>query len=45
MENSPYAVIPFPENYRVGNVYSMIVFGLKITEFEYAYRLDGPWDP
>lgn len=45
MESSPYAVIPFPEKYRVGNVYSMLVFGLKITEFEYAYRLDGPWDP
>ena len=23
----------------------MIVFGLKIDEFEYAYRLDGPYDP
>ncbi len=41
----PYAVLPFPETYRVGNVYSMIVFGLDIEEFEYAYRADGPWDP
>ena len=41
----PYAVIPFPENYRIGNVYSMIVFGLNVEEFEYAYRLDGPYDP
>ena len=23
----------------------MIVFGLDIEEFEYAYRLDGPYDP
>lgn len=44
MEDEPYAVIPFPENYRIGNVYSMIVFGLHIEDFEYAYRLDGPYD-
>lgn len=41
----PYAVIPFPETYRIGNVYSMIVFDLDIEAFEYAYRADGPWDP
>lgn len=23
----------------------MMVFGLDIEEFEYAYRLDGPWKP
>ena len=40
----PYAVIPFPENYRIGFCYSMIVFDLDIEEFEYAYRLDGPYD-
>lgn len=41
----PYAVLPFPRHYRTGNVYSMIVFGLDIEEFEYAYRLDGPYNP
>ena len=41
----PYARIPFPPDYRVGNVYSMFVFGLKADEFEYAYSIDGPWDP
>ncbi|MCR4589567.1 MAG: glycogen debranching protein GlgX [Lachnospiraceae bacterium] len=41
----PYAVIPFPNNYRIGNVYSMIVFDLDIEDFEYAYRVDGPNDP
>ena len=40
----PYAVIPFPESYRIGFCYSMIVFDLDIEEFEYAYRLDGPYD-
>ena len=43
--SQPFASIPFPEHYRIGNVFSMIVFGLKIDEFEYAYRLDGPYDP
>ncbi len=45
MEEKPYAVLRFPENYKIGKVYSMIVFGLKIEEFEYAYRLDGPYNP
>ncbi len=40
----PYAVIKFPDHYRIGHVYSMIVFGLDIFEFEYAYRVDGPRD-
>ncbi|MCI8560055.1 MAG: glycogen debranching enzyme [Dorea sp.] len=45
MEDEPYAVLKFPDHYRIGNVYSMIVFGLHITDFEYAYRLDGPYEP
>ena len=40
----PYAIIPFPNNYKIGNVYSMIVFGLDIAKFEYAYMVDGPYD-
>ena len=44
-EAEPYAVLPFPEHYRIGNVYSMIVFKLNIEEFEYAYRVDGPYVP
>ncbi len=40
----PYAVLKFPENYKIGHVYSMIVFGLDIQEFEYAYRMDGPYN-
>ena len=41
----PFAVLPFPQSYRIGNVYSMIVFKLNIEEFEYAYRVDGPYEP
>ena len=44
-EKEPFAVLPFPHHYRIGNVYSMIVFKLNIEEFEYAYRVDGPYDP
>lgn len=44
-EEEPYAVLPFPDEYKVGDVYSMIVFGLKIEEFEYAYRIDGKYEP
>ncbi|NBJ90254.1 glycogen debranching enzyme [Acutalibacter sp. 1XD8-36] len=44
-EDHPYGEIPFPEPYKIGNVYSMIVFRLDIAEFEYAYRVDGPYDP
>ena len=43
--SEPYAVLPFPQHYRIGNVYSMIVFKLNIEEFEYAYRVDGPYEP
>ena len=45
MEEEPFAVLPFPKHYRIGNVYSMIVFKLNIEEFEYAYRVDGPYAP
>lgn len=44
-EEEPYAILPFPEEYKIGDVYSMIVFGLNIEEFEYAYRVDGPYNP
>lgn len=44
-EEEPFAILPFPENYKIGKVYSMIVFGLNINDFEYAYRLDGPYNP
>lgn len=44
-EEEPYVVLPFPEEYKIGDVYSMLVFGLDIEDFEYAYRIDGPYDP
>ena len=43
-EKEPYARLKFPEAYHIGNTYSMLVFDLKIEEFEYAFQLDGPYD-
>ena len=44
-QEEPFAVLPFPEAYKIGDVYSMLVYGLNIDEFEYAYRVDGPYCP
>ena len=44
-QEDPFAVLPFPEDYKIGDVYSMIVFDLDIEEIEYAYRVDGPYRP
>ena len=32
-ESKPYAVLPFPESYKIGDVYAMVVFDLDIEEF------------
>lgn len=44
-EEEPFAVIPFPDSYRIGDVYSIFIFGLDHTDLEYAYRVDGPHKP
>ena len=44
-EEEPYAALPFPEAYKIGDVYSMIVYDLNVEDFEYAYRIDGPNKP
>ena len=44
-DQEPFAVIPFPDEFRIGNVFSMIVYGLDYEEIEYGYRMDGPYDP
>ena len=43
-EKEPYARLKYPEAYHIGNTFAMLVFGLKIDEFEYAFQLDGPYD-
>lgn len=40
----PKAEIPFPDYFRIGNVWSMVVFGLDYENIEYGYRMEGPYD-
>lgn len=44
-EPKPYARIPFPDSYRIGDTYSMLVYDIKPDEFEYAFSFDGPYEP
>ncbi len=44
-EPLPMAEIPFPLEFRIGNVFAMIVFGLDYENIEYGYRMDGPYQP
>ena len=41
----PFAKLPFPQRYRLGRVYSMMIFDLDIEGLEYAYEMDGPYNP
>jgi glycogen operon protein len=41
----PLAELPFPDEFRVGDVYAMTVFDLDVENLEYGYRMDGPFDP
>jgi glycogen operon protein len=41
----PFAEIPFPDEFEIGDVYCMIVFGLDFDNLEYGYKMDGPFRP
>jgi isoamylase len=43
-EDEPFAELPFPAEFRIGDVYAMTVFGLDHEEIEYGYRMAGPSD-
>lgn len=40
----PFAIIPFPHEFRIGNVFTMIVFDLDYEELEYGFKMDGPYN-
>jgi isoamylase len=42
---SPMGEIPFPDAFRIGNVFAMIVFDLDYENIEYGYRMEGPYEP
>jgi len=44
-DSEPFVEIPFPDSFRIGNVWCMIVFNLDCENIEYGYRMDGPYDP
>ncbi len=44
-EPEPFATIPFPDEFRIGNVFTMVVFDLDYENIEYGYRMDGPFNP
>ena len=44
-EAQPFVEIPFPDAFRIGNVWAMIVFGIEHEEIEYGFRMDGPYRP
>jgi len=44
-EREPFIEIEFPREFRVGDVYSIIVFDLEVENLEYGYRFSGPWNP
>ena len=44
-DKTPFAVIPFMDEFRIGNVFCMIVFDLNYETIEYGYRMDGPFNP
>jgi isoamylase len=44
-EPEPFVEIEFPREFRIGDVYSIIVFELEYEDLEYGYRFSGPWNP
>lgn len=43
--DEPFVEIPFPDEFRIGDVYTMVVFDLDYEDVEYGYRMDGPNNP
>lgn len=41
----PLVEIPFPDEFRIGNVFAMVVFDLDYENIEYGFRMEGPFDP
>ena len=41
----PKAEIQFPDEFRIGSVFCMTVFGLDYENLDYGFRAEGPFDP
>lgn len=44
-EIKPFIEIEIPQEFKIGDVYSIIVFDLDYENLEYGYRMDGPFEP
>lgn len=44
-EKEPFAIIPFPDEFKIGDVFSMVVFDIDYENIEYGYRMDGKYNP
>jgi glycogen operon protein len=43
-DSQPCSNIAFPDEFRIGNVFTMVVFDLDYENIEYGFRMDGPFD-
>ena len=41
----PFAIVPIPDSYRIGDTWSIMIYGLDIFEIEYCYRFSGEYAP
>jgi isoamylase len=44
-ENEPFVEIPIPDDFRIGRIWAITVFGLDFEDIEYGFRVAGPADP
>ncbi len=43
-DDEPYFILDLTDEFRIGNVYAVMVFGIDWENTEYGYRFDGPYD-
>ncbi len=43
-DKEPFATFTFTDEFKIGSVYSVMIFDLDWEEIEYGYRFDGPND-
>ena len=41
-EQSPFVEIAIPDEYRIGSVFCIVIFGLDYEQLDYGFRVDGP---
>ncbi|MBU6181495.1 MAG: glycogen debranching protein GlgX [Verrucomicrobia bacterium] len=44
-KEKPVAEIPFPDDFRLGHVWAMVVHDIDYNDLEYGFRMHGPWSP